>query len=53
MKELMYNPSTGDLLATKAKTDGKTYQCYIAKGYIKIGWVDGFNVVVGGVGVKL
>jgi hypothetical protein len=53
MKELMYNPGTGDLLITKAKTDGKVYQNYLAEGYIKIGLIDGFNVVVSGVGTKL
>ena len=53
MKELMYNPSTGDLLVTKAKVDGKVYQSYLAEGYIKIGLVDGFNIVVNGIGVKL
>lgn len=53
MKELMYNPSTGDVLITKAKTDGKVYQSYLTKGYVKIGWVDGWNVVVGGNGTRL
>ena len=49
----MYNPKTGDLLVTKAKTDGKVYQGYLTEGYIKIGLVDGFNVVVKGVGATL
>jgi hypothetical protein len=53
MKELMYNPGTGDLLVTKAKADGKVYQSYLTEGYIKIGLVDGFNVVVKGIGAKL
>ena len=53
MKELMYNPGTGDLLVTKAKTDGKVYQSYLTKGYIKIGLIDGFNIVVSGIGTKL
>ena len=53
MKELMYNPVTGDLLVTKAKVDGKVYQSYLTKGYIKIGLIDGFNIVVKGIGTKL
>ena len=46
MKTIMYNPQTGDLLATITKPGSKGYDGYINKGYQPIGHVSGFNVKV-------
>lgn len=42
----MYNPQTGDLLATITKPGSKGYDGYIDRGYQPIGHVSGFNVKV-------
>lgn len=48
MKVLMYNPKTGEVIATQADPNGKVYQGYENKGFIAIGHADGFNLYVAG-----
>ena len=46
MKTLLYHPVTKDCRSTATKPGNKTYDAYIADGYIPVGIVRGFNVVV-------
>lgn len=42
----MYNAETGEVLVTKAKIDGQTYQGYLVKGFKPISKINGLNIVV-------
>jgi hypothetical protein len=53
VKDLMYKQSTGEILITSAKEDGKIYQGYLMNGYFKIGTISGFDMIVKGLTINV